>query len=430
MPPVTAHQKNATKQNDKKRAAIRNPLQAGIWSIVSVLPSESQETISLSHLPKRYTIYGPLLLLPFNFTQHSLAWFEFYASLSDGQKIRMLAAIAEAFTRAGQPVTHIAINAPIPGSYKAHGVEGASQENVIRSPSNLQPLYGEFGPSTLLDATSMMPTVTDFDAAFWVSTQQSEGISQVWAPRWTMFSRGNITEKIRILQGNGGSQEFPGLTETQLKHKVDEADVVDMYVGIGYFTFSYLARGVKRVWGWDLNPWSIEGLRRGCKANGWRCLVAVLGPNGELRDTTISEIVKALSETEDPVRCIAFCGDNNWAIPILTSVRQTLEKSKTVASVPRVRHINLGLLPSSRHSWQDSLAIIDPELGGWIHVHENVEQGQVGTISDAIVEEMRCVLKDRASLSRHISCHHVHEVKMYGPGVVHCVFDILVAAEP
>jgi tRNA wybutosine-synthesizing protein 2 len=429
MLPVTAHQNHATKPSEKKRVIIRNPLQAGIWSIISALPSENRGTISLSDLPKRYTIYGPLLLLPFNFTQHTPVWYNLYASLDDGQKIGLFAAMAEAFTRAGQPVTHIAVNAPIPGSYPAHGIEVTSPVNVMRKPSNLQPLYGEFGPSKLLDATSVMPTIRDFHAAFWVSTQQSQGISQVWAPRWTMFSRGNITEKSRILQGRGGSCDFPGLTEIQLGHKVDKADIVDMYVGIGYFAFSYLARGVKRVWGWDLNPWSIEGLRRGCKANGWRCLVAEIGPNGELRNTTVAEIVKILSEIDEPVRCIAFCGNNKWATSILMSIRQILDQSEAGSLMPRIRHINLGLLPTSRQSWQDSLSTIDPELGGWIHVHENIEQGRIDARSAAIVEEMRSLHKGRSLSAKDISCHHVHEVKTYGPGVIHCVFDIFVTAE-
>lgn len=44
---------------------------------------------------------------------------------------------------------------------------------------------------------------------------------------------------------------------------------VDLYCGIGYFTFSYLAAGAKTILGWDLNPWSMEGLRRGAVANKW-----------------------------------------------------------------------------------------------------------------------------------------------------------------
>ena len=37
----------------------------------------------------------------------------------------------------------------------------------------------------------------------------------------------------------------------------------DLYAGIGYFAFSYAKAGVGKVLCWEINPWSVDGLRRG-----------------------------------------------------------------------------------------------------------------------------------------------------------------------
>ena len=89
-----------------------------------------------------------------------------------------------------------------------------------------------------------------------------------------MFSRGNIREKARILgQIRLNQSPFSGLCSGELSQDLCEIDVVDLYVGIGYFALPYLRKGVRRVFGWELNGWSVEGLRRGCIRNGFECAV-------------------------------------------------------------------------------------------------------------------------------------------------------------
>ncbi|KAL8675356.1 MAG: hypothetical protein Q9224_007471, partial [Gallowayella concinna] len=155
-------------------------------------------------------------------------------------------------------VTHIAINEPIPPLQA-----NEHEENISRAPINFTPLHGDFGP----EICSSPPTEEDFTKAFWVTAKQN-GIFQTWAPRWTMFSRGNITEKARLIT-------LPSVAQAVEQGKADgrRCAAVDLYAGIGYFAFSYLKAGVSKVLCWDINPWSIEGLRRGATANKWSTAV-------------------------------------------------------------------------------------------------------------------------------------------------------------
>ncbi|RJE20852.1 tRNA wybutosine-synthesizing protein [Aspergillus sclerotialis] len=176
-----------------------------------------------------------MLLLSSNALTAPPQWGALYASLSTSQRETLFSSIAQAFKNHG--VTQIAINAPIAATDASGG------KNRMRSPVGLVPLYGNFGPTPLAaaaageDEESKQPSEPDFNRAFWVRTVQNQGIVQIWAPLYTMFSRGNVTEKARIL-GQGG--RFDGLDEkTGLRGEtVGEISVVDMYAGIGYFVFS------------------------------------------------------------------------------------------------------------------------------------------------------------------------------------------------
>src|SRR5690606_7844083 len=128
--------------------------------------------------------------------------------------------------------SHLAINAPI------------SASDHVRKPSSLTPLFGDFGTTSYQDKK--------FNEALWVKTTQN-GIHQTWAPVFTMFSRGNVTEKARVLRFED----------------VKGRDVADLYAGIGYFTFSYVKARAKRVFCWEINPWSVEALCRGARLNRW-----------------------------------------------------------------------------------------------------------------------------------------------------------------
>lgn len=403
----------ATAETAKRKKRPTNPLQAGIQSFIAARSQLEQP----SSCPKRYTLYAPLLLLPVNFATHSVNWEPIYAGLDSHERTELFQSIANSFSDAGQRITHIAINAPI--ALESGLVEGV--ENVVRSPSGLFPVWGDFGPGDLLDRNNWTPSQADFDAAFWVSTTQDHGVSQVWAPRWTMFSHGNLSEKRRILAhpDSTGRPYFSGKTLAQ----VNQMHILDMYVGIGYFALCYLARGVHRVWGWDLNPWSIEGLRRGCEANGWRCMVVHVSDTGECDNSQLRSLVAQLAgeqvmHLDDQLRCVAFVGDNKWA----PSVLRHLEELQ--GHIPaRFDQINLGLLPSSVASWPSAVHLV--AMPGILHVHENIHITDLKRKTAEIEDNLTHLLYElgRKGTARVV---HVEQVKTYAPGVIHCVLDVQV----
>ncbi|KAK5165609.1 S-adenosylmethionine-dependent methyltransferase [Saxophila tyrrhenica] len=287
-------------------------------------------------------------------------------------------------------ISHIAINKPIPPQS-----DDIDSENILRAPQNFTPLYGEFGPTTC----SSPPTKEDFDAAFWVTAKQND-IYQTWAPRWTMFSRGNISEKARLL---GLSSVHAAIEQGQ--HDGRGCAAVDLYAGIGYFAFSYLKAGVNQVLCWDINAWSIEGLRKGAKANKWDYATYGDHDAGFFDDGTNGEVKLLIFE------------ESNENAP--DRVR------KMQASLPPIRHVNCGLLPSSQHSWRIAANVLDRELGGWIHVHGNFGISEIGDKAEGIRESLEHMSQ---SYGQHAApqLEGIHQVKSYAPGVMHCVLDIYI----
>lgn len=441
----------------KPRTKLANPLQAGLADYleqhVSLCNDQSTRSTAeelMCKLPKRYTLYPPLLLLPANVFSGTLAWRDFYVGLSTTEKQQLYACIARAFKGPGSGVTHIAINAPIAAELETDADEiGRLTENVMRSPTGLVPLYGDWGPRSLNacgdgegQAASSQPTKEDFEKAFWVSAVQNGGLVQVWAPRWTMFSRGNVKEKARILgEGKGVFEGLDGAgAEGVLAgQELRDMSVADLFVGIGYFAFSYLKRGVGLLWAWEINGWSVEGLRRGCKSNGWRVEVLRVCGDGQVVDEQGREGVEALkglaesfSVVQDEqagngrIRCVAFHGDNKWSGKIMTTLREISLQGRVSGKWKRVRHVNLGLLPHARGSWQSSVRILDSDMGGWLHVHENVDIRDLQSRKVEIVNGIGELVAADATKRGHWEtvCCHLEEVKTYAPGVMHCVFDI------
>jgi len=322
-----------------------------------------------------------LLLPPGSFEYPS--WIGAFDDALD-YKHELFKLVAEEFS-----VTHVASNAPVPLLKNDD-----SGENILRSPVNLKPLYGDFGP---LDVPKH-PTQQDFDNAFWVSAKQN-GIIQTWAPLHTMFSRGNIKEKARLL-------ELPTVKEAVENGRESRkgSTAVDLYAGIGYFAFSYAKAGVDRVLCWELNPWSVEGLRRGAELNKWSVEVRKLGED--------------MASNELQSKIVVFQGDNTSAWLFIVQHREEL---------PPVRHVNCGLLPTSRRSWKTAVRTIDPILGGWIHIHENIPRAKIQDKSKEVTNQIQCILVDRISdyegkVSEAV-LEHVEKVKTYAPGIVHCVLD-------
>lgn len=350
------------------------------WLLENTGSQTQPEDIAAEKPKFSYTIYGCMLLLPSGAFE-SPEWREAAGHHSSEDLRRLYRLIAKHLK-----VTHIAINKPIPALE-----ENGQRENVIRAPINLTPLYGDFGPRTC----SSPPSQSDFDSAFWVTAKQN-GIFQTWAPRWTMFSRGNISEKARLIS-------LPSVQRAVHEGKVNGkgCTAVDLYAGIGYFAFSYLRAGFSNVLCWDLNPWSIEGLRRGADANKWPSIL-------------YSEHDSMEDLTETDAKVLIFNESNENATKRIQEKR---------CNLPPVRHVNCGLLPTSHGSWQTALDVLDPNRGGWIHVHENFAIEEIEQKVQEVQETFQ-ELVGKTCAETNVEVEHVNRLKSYAPGVMHCVLDI------
>lgn len=302
----------------------------------------------LCKVPKKWSIYTPMVMF-------SPGWLETDAwKLGLGQNyFHFCHHLTVAFSNnTGSNITHIAVNQPI------------SNTDIMRRPENITPIYGDFG----VTVDTETPSRSQLDLAFWCWTVQN-GIHQTWCPKYTMFSRGNIKEKKRVLDN------FPHLQGSY---------VLDYYAGIGYFTLSYAKNGA-RVICWEINPWSIEALARNCDANNLRykmCYHSV-----DFDDVTQVYIVPRSNET-----CQELLGGTKLPIS----------------------HINLGLLPSSQPSWPlTTWAVREVSTTKpMVHVHENVHVNSIDEFGDRVKESF---------------CGDVVEttkVKTFAPDVWHVVYDV------
>ncbi|KAL1617403.1 S-adenosylmethionine-dependent methyltransferase [Neofusicoccum ribis] len=193
-----------------------NPLRAAFRSALTTLPPEALDHLSLTPdllaaaLPATYSIYPPLLLLPAHTFRHP-SWTALLTThpLTSPTTRTLLTHVATTLH-----VTHIALNAPIALT--------TPHPNILRAPTSLTPLHGPWPP---LAAAPPAP-------ALWASARQN-GINQTWAPAYTMFSRGNVKEKARLLA-------LPSVAAAA----AGGCAAVDLYAGIGYFAFSYRRAGV------------------------------------------------------------------------------------------------------------------------------------------------------------------------------------------
>ncbi|KAK7977019.1 tRNA wybutosine-synthesizing protein [Apiospora saccharicola] len=417
------------KRHTKPKPKPVLPIEAAITAWASNLQAESAAALGevsaaelAAQAPKRWTVYEPMVLLPSG-SFASPAWTSLKSTLSNSQLEDLWSRILSKISRkSGTSFTHLAVNEGIPLHLRDQDDGGTAEEdreNILRSPSGLQVLYGDFGACDLRLSGEEVAEA-DFEAAFWVTTKQN-GIHQTWAPRWTMFSRGNIKEKSRVLS-------FHEPTEPELQHRSVSSSAlrnqwaVDMYAGIGYFVFSYAKLGM-RVLCWELNPWSVEGLRRGAISNGWS--VRVIRGAELASDVDLSDIVAG------DARIVVFQEDNAMALRRIQQARKKLvEQQVDLDATERSRkldvlHVNCGFLPSSKLCWADAMEIAKDCPRAWLHLHENV--------GVADIEKRRLDIKE--TLTSMVPCggppgpcasvdvEHAELVKTYAPGVWHCVFD-------
>ena len=376
-----------------------NPLARTLIQWFATLQEKGLQTAtdSLAGHHWTYTIYPPLLVL----VASDYAVLEAVTGLtcSSIEFSSLFEMLCESFK-----VTHIALNAPIPanilGKPNFEGIIRSQQHlddvkppplNILRSPTGLTPLYGDFGPVLSVNHS---PTVADFQSALWCTARQN-GIFQTWAPRYTMFSRGNVKEKARIL-------ELDSLTEQRLGRGIQEVSAVDLYSGIGYFAFSYAKAGVGKVLCWEINPWSVEGLKKGAEGNKWDVHIIKSGDS-----------VNAAKY--ENARIVVFEESNEYAAGRIDLIRD---------QIPAVRHVNCGYLPSSNDSWETAMQALD-FTGGWIHAHENIAKKDIESRKAEILGIFRGLAKMRFECK--VECEHVELIKSYAPGVMHCVLDIAIS---
>ncbi|THV54015.1 hypothetical protein BGAL_0036g00120 [Botrytis galanthina] len=396
---MESHSTPPPKSKRPPKPKPQNPIEATIRSFFQTLPSTLFSEISasldlcISTSPKRWVIYSPMLLLPSG-SFSSPHWISLLSLISASQKEAFFTQILQSVSKKeGKKLTHLAINAGIPLHEKEKEGE-FKEENILRSPSGLLMLHGDFGP----DFKGDEPTEEDFQKAFWVSTKQN-GIEQVWAPRWTMFSRGNVKEKARLLGFHDAGSTEGGNGKREIgKEERRNWTAVDLYAGIGYFVFSYLKMGVGRVVGWELNGWSVEGLRRGAIANGWGIRVVKKG-----------EVVEEV-------------GDEKILVFLESNV-EAERKLGIIKGLGSVKHVNCGFLPTSEPTWKSTVNILGEN--GWLHLHENVGIADVEKRKGEIEAMFQTWLKERAD-GRSVKVEHVEFVKTFAPDVWHCVFDVYV----
>lgn len=160
--------------------------------------------------------------------------------------------------------------------------------------------------------------------------------------------------------------------------------------------------GARRVFGWDLNAWSLEGLRRGAEMNGMSVRVCGCGDEDD----------EGADALESDTQIVAFAEDNQHAAKRLAQLRDG------------VQHVNLGLIPSSEASWACACTILDTR-GGWIHVHATGldTRESLHALGEQVAARFTHLLAEckGGAWSTVASTHYV---KSYGPRTAHVVYDV------
>ena len=197
----------------------------------------------------------------------------------------------------------------------------------------------------------------------WITITE-QGIRQSFDLTRVMFSRGNISEKIR----------FGRLV------CADEV-VLDLYTGIGYFTLPALVHGkAKHVYCCEWNPDAIMALKYNLQDNGVQDKATILEGNCRLRGQECAGLVDRVS---------------------------------------------LGLIPSSEGSWRTAVNALRANTGGWLHVHANVPVKELTDWSRWVSMRLLdyAVQRENAA-SWVVVLAYIERVKSFAPTVNHYVADI------
>ncbi|ODV61020.1 tRNA(Phe) (4-demethylwyosine(37)-C(7)) aminocarboxypropyltransferase ASCRUDRAFT_75761 [Ascoidea rubescens DSM 1968] len=380
---------------------------------IEVMNDEHQKLIEC--LPKRFSFYPPLLLINNNNTFNNKKWIQIFTR----QRISLLRVfyeylLGELNKSIKERLSHIALNMPIiadvstdKGHNKEPDTTEDSSKNVKRIPVNLIKIYGDFGVEANNETIGYsVHHINELDGQkklFWCKSKQFN-VTQVWNPNFNMFSRGNIKEKQRILD------------DYQKNCGIEGKDVIDLYCGIGYFSLFYLKKKCSRIFCWDLNSWSIKSFEKSLLANKY--------------SSDEYQLIDDIHCKLDKSKRIYLVNENNLC---------SFEIFKNNNVELDLGHINLGLLPTSSHSWKLAIQLIqyfnhfsDRVI---LHIHENISTQEIETFGGGLEEKLRVIYNEvmeafqtdqsgKRAVAYDVRFLGLFKVKTYAPGVWHVVCDV------
>lgn len=200
----------------------------------------------------------------------------------------------------------------------------------------------------------------------WIRVTE-QGIKQSFDMTRVMFSRGNISEKIRFG-----------------KSLVQKGDIIlDAYAGIGYYTLPALVHGhASFVYACEWNEHAANALRYNVADNHVEDRVEIL--EGDCRDTVTQHNI-----------------------------------------VDMVDRVSLGLLPSSEGGWRIAVRALKNASGGWLHVHGNVPVKEMDVWAVWLCSRLSSLATEEGKPGTWvILCSHVERVKSFAPTIAHYVADV------
>jgi tRNA wybutosine-synthesizing protein 3 len=183
--------------------------------------------------------------------------------------------------------------------------------------------------------------------------------------------------------------------------------IVDLYVGIGYYTLPFLIyAGAEIVHACEWNPNSVAAL-------GYNLQHAEI-PFVQVDATTIRTEPITINPN---IRCIVYSGDNQLSADRNGPLFQIADR------------VCLGLLPSSVRGWPLAVNVLKFD-GGILHVHENVRDVEVAHWIESCCLEFEKLFQQSDEILKQVvprmvvRCTHVEYVKSFSPHIYHIVADL------